>query len=102
MLDGLGVASWLHEHRVGVYLALSFLLSMVISKHSSPNAEKAAQLEDQHLDALTEYNEDTEFTPKQKLAYFQAKQTALVNDNLAGLGLTIAFFGGLFTRSDTL
>ena len=96
MPDGLGATSWLYEHRVGVYLALAFLLSMAISKHSSPNAEKAAQLEDRHLDALTEYNEDADFRPKQKLAYFHAKQTALINDNLAGLGLTIAFFGGLF------
>jgi hypothetical protein len=96
MLDEFGAASWLYEHRVGVYLAFTFLLSMKMSKHSSPNAEKAAQLEDRHLDALTEHNEDAEFTRKQKLAYFHAKQTALINDNLAGLGLTIAFFGGLF------
>ena len=96
MFEGIDGSNWFYEHRVGIYLTVSFVLSAVIAQHNSSNAEKAAQLEEKHLSALLDLDVDAGLTSKQELAYFQAEQTALINDNLKGLGLTIAFFGGLF------
>ena len=43
MFEGVGGSNWFYEHRVGIYLAVSFIISAVIAKHSSQNAEEVSQ-----------------------------------------------------------